>query len=871
MKKYYVLRKLAILVCIFPISFLYGQERDSTGVKFRTLQAGPQYHKNFLHKFLWGEHYRKEWITPVKSPTVYLDSLLLKPYQAGGGRQSKTLRLHGPKKKEWVLRSIDKTFGRALPEIFQKTFLETIINDQVSIAHPYSSITIAPLAEAAKIYHTWPSIVYVPSQPALDTFNKDFGNTLYLLEQRPDENWEEADNFANSKKIISTEKLFEKLWESSEHRVDQLQYIRSRLFDMFIGDWGRHEDQWRWAETNFGRTGTAPTENPERRTDPGPTEETAEGNLKIYQPIPRDRDQAYTKFDGFLLKVIKSAAGIGHLQTFDHRIHNIRTYNYPARNLDRQLANETTLDQWINTAKELQQLLTDSIIESSVKLLPPEVYPLSGKEITAKLISRRNHLLRYASEYYEFLAIEVGITGTTKNDRFVISQLSNEQINLSIFDTNNNALYYSRNFSSKETNEIRIYGLDGEDVFEIKKINTPISIRIIGGPQQDQYINNNISAINIYDSKDQVIPSNKKLRLHLSNDTAIHQFKYDEFRYSKVGFGPSLFYSREDRIYLGLNYKILQNKWRREPFANKHVFFTRYSIQQHSFHAGYEGIINQFIGNWNLLLNAEYDWIRWTNFYGLGNESKNNTTDADFNRVRSRQGIASIGFNHALGKRSSITIAPFYQTVKLVNDKDRYLTKDYFRSQSEAQFTRKHFAGATLSYEFNELNDHLVPTHGFSINASVAGVKNVNESKSFANFAGNLRIYIPVFDHVVLSINNGAARVFGDPEFYQMNSIGGRLLRGYRRERFWGQMVYHNNNELQYLFKVNTWLYKGKAGIFGFADQGRVWLKGESSHTWHVGYGAGVILAPFNKVYVSVMYGMSKEPGIIHLDLRTDL
>ena len=44
-----------------------------------------------------------------------------------------------------------------------------------------------------------------------------------------------------------------------------------------------------------------------------------------------------------------------------------------------------------------------------------------------------------------------------------------------------------------------------------------------------------------------------------------------------------------------------------------------------------------------------------------------------------------------------------------------------------------------------------------------------------------------------------------------------------------------------------------------FADQGRVWLKGEHSNTWHYGYGGGLILAPFNKIYIAAMVGTSPE------------
>lgn len=851
MKTYFVLiGKLILCTCIIPASSLNAQIRDSLQHGKIIIKAGPQYKKGFLHQFLWGKHYRPEWLTPVEFHSFSLDSAGLTPYQAGGGRQSKTLRLHDSAKKEYVLRSIDKTFGRALPEIFQGSFVETIINDQVSIAHPYAALTIPDLAEAAKVYHTWPRIVFVPRQKALDTFNTRFGNDLYLFEQRPDENWEEAKNFASSKKIISSENLLEKIHEKSSHRVDQLQYVRSRLFDMFIGDWGRHEDQWRWASLDSG-------------------------NNTIYKAIPRDRDQVYTKFDGVLLNIIKSSAGIGHLQSFDDRIHNVRTYNYPARNLDRHLANETTLDQWIAIAREIQQLVSDSLIETSVKKLPREVFPLSGNEIITKLKSRRQQLPEFAREYYKFLALEVGITGTTNAEHFVISQ-SDQLVKLEIFDLNaerqpKKEPYYSRTFSPEETNELRVFGLDGRDSYDIQSLNTPIKIRIIGGPGQDEYRIQGKPWVHIYDSEDQQFPEKKGVYFHLSEDTAIHQFEYDEFRYSKTGFGPSFFYSRDDRIYVGLKYTVLQHKWRREPFANNHVFYGRYSIQQTSFHLGYKGLVNQFLGKWNLLVNAEYDWIRWTNFFGLGNESVMKSDDRDFHRIRSRQGNLNIGFNHAVGRKGSITVSPFYQTIKLVNDTERFLTKDFMEDNPGTEFIRKHFAGTSLSYSYTSLDNKLLPTRGIHLEAATGYTRNLNESKSFTTLSGNVQLYFPISDHLVLSVNNGAATMNGKPEFYQLNNIGGRLLRGYRRERFWGETIYHNNNELQYLFNVKSWVYNGKMGVFGFADQGRVWLKGEDSRRWHVGYGGGIILSPFNKVYISVMYGISKETGLIHLDFRGSL
>src|SRR5688500_1220645 len=164
--------------------------KESIDSSYKIIIAGKQYDRKQSYQKLWGTHYRKEWATPVKIKIVNLDTLAggLTPYQSGGGRQTKTLRLRDAQGREYVLRSIDKSFGKALPEIYQGTIIETTIDDQVSIAHPYAAIAIPPMAKAAKIYHTNPEIIFIPEQPAHNTYNKEFDNDVYLIDKRADEN-----------------------------------------------------------------------------------------------------------------------------------------------------------------------------------------------------------------------------------------------------------------------------------------------------------------------------------------------------------------------------------------------------------------------------------------------------------------------------------------------------------------------------------------------------------------------------------------------------------------------------------------------------------------------------------------------------------
>jgi hypothetical protein len=835
--------------------YLAAQKKPVPDSLSKVVVPGAQYNRSGFHNFLWGRHYRKEWNTPVKFKVINLDSTAggLTPYESGGSRQTMSLKLHDPQKREYVLRSIDKTFGGALPEEYRKTFIESIVNDQVSIAHPYGAVIVAPLAEAAGIYHTWPRNVYLPKQKALDTFEAKYGNKLYLLEQRADGNWQGAPNFGNSKKIIGTDKLFEKLHESNKHSVDQEEFIKARLFDMFIGDWGRHEDQWRWASFE-------------------------KDNIVTYKPIPRDRDQAFTKFDGLMVGFVKSVAGLSHQQSFNSTIKNIRTYNYSARNLDRVMTNRMTLEQWVSTAKDLQGVLSDSIISFAVHQMPPEVFKISGPDFISKLKSRRDHLVEFAEGYYEFLAKEVDITGTEKRELFEIKDDLSGAVRVTIYDLDENGMkseeLYHRIFRRSETHEIRLYGWSGEDVYNIELTGkSNITVRIIGGPQTDTYTITSKGNLHIYDDAEQKVEETGNATLHLSADSSIHEYKYDGFKYNKQGISPSLYYSKQHIIYLGIAYKNTKYKWRKQPFASTHEMYLHYSPTQNALRTGYDGEVNDFIGKWNLVTNANFDWVKVVNFFGVGNETEQLTSNRDFYRIRSESGLVSAGLSHRIGEQGNFIVSPYFQTVKLFNDVDRFLIKDFLQGRVDKHYfdTRK-FLGLAAALKLQKVDDQVVPTKGYRFTANAAYTKNINEPNKTLSYGGDLHFYFPLSNRFVLAIKNGAATVNGEPEFYQLNSIGGKKLRGYRRERFWGNTSYYNNNELQYLFNFRSFLFNGKAGLMAFADQGRVWLKGEKSQVWHYGYGGGIILSPFNKIYIAASYGISPEnKGIIHLDLRRAL
>ncbi|MGC1630503.1 MAG: metallophosphoesterase, partial [Gelidibacter sp.] len=269
--------------------------------------------KSSVSKLLLEEHYRRIYSKPIKVEVATLDTLYggLEIVRAGGGHQPKSLRLKTNDGRELHMRALRKNTTRYLEKVllnnsyvtddYERTEIESLILDFYTSAHPYAFMAIPDLSDAGKIYHTNPALFYIPKHKYLGDFNDQFGEQLYMIEEFPEENYTDERNFGYADDIESTYDIVEKIRESEKYKIDENAYIRARLFDMLVGDWDRHQDQWRWAKFNQDN-----------------------GDV-VYKPIPKNRDQVFSNYDGGLLDVVKIISGVTNkLQIYDEKLEDIK-------------------------------------------------------------------------------------------------------------------------------------------------------------------------------------------------------------------------------------------------------------------------------------------------------------------------------------------------------------------------------------------------------------------------------------------------------------------------------------------------------------------------------------------------------------------
>ena len=117
-------------------------------------------------------------------------------------------------------------------DVFKNTSTEAFIYDFYTTSHPYAPFILDTLSASLGLYHTRPQLYYIPKQPALRQYNNQYGDALYMLEERPSKEHIDADNFGNPQDIISTDDMMDNLRKDEKYKVDTKAYLRARLFDM---------------------------------------------------------------------------------------------------------------------------------------------------------------------------------------------------------------------------------------------------------------------------------------------------------------------------------------------------------------------------------------------------------------------------------------------------------------------------------------------------------------------------------------------------------------------------------------------------------------------------------------------------------------
>lgn len=809
------------------------------------VHASEELEEGVLGRFFWGKNYRPEWTQMITVPTLDVSQEQggLKPLRQQGAEQTKTLMLADIKGKEWILRLIEKFPSAAIPTDLRSELQNKTLSKGVSGAYPYASLSVPFLENAAGIPTLRRKLVYVPDDPRLERFRSGFKNALAILEEREP---------LGIGKTYTTEDLVLMLMKTNDDYVDQKVVLRARLMDNFVMDFDRHDAQFRWATRDTGRG-------------------------KIYFPIPRDHDQAFFKSEGVMNALLHQTWFMPEIQGFHPKANNINTFNKTARNFDRFFLTHLSASDWQKEIDDFLSKMTDDVISAALEQQPADVRKYSATEIAGKLKKRKAFFREEMMKYYRFLSKTVKVVGTNQKELFIVSKQDDGKVLVTVnkMDDSEHASskMYERLFEPEVTKELRIYALEGDDSLVVKGNTSPITIRMIGGPGNDDFVNKGKGKrIKIYDAsfeKNTTIGDTAGFHIKILPDPEINRYNRLDFRYNYLDPGASIEYNKDDGIRVGLQFEYFKHGFRKEPYAMRQLIKGERSFGTGAYRFRYEGDYMRAVKYYDVIVKAEIKAPGYvTNFFGIANNSVyDKSKGISYYRTTYTMGTASVLLGKQLQSWMRVGIGPAFQYIKLNENKNsgKFVSDVTVNGLNEATlFQNKLYAGAEGRIDINSRNSAAVPTRGALIKAYARQLFGLNSySKSLLQTGLDIRIFMSFVPKTKLAFATriGMARNFGRFEFQQAQYLSGiENLRGFRKERFAGRGMLFNNSELRVkLFDFPTYIFTGSLGVLAFHDVGRVWVDNERSGRWHNGYGGGIWVAPIRRFVIVGTLAYSKE------------
>ena len=847
-------KRLLITFILAPyLSFAQQYNPDPTII----IPIAPEYNAvGPLHRKFFGENYRALWATPVKLRILNISKERggLKILKLGGGNQTKSIRFEDAAGKEWVLRTIQKYPDRALPEKLKKSIARDIVQDQVSTGHPFGALVVPPLAAALGLPHSNPEIVYVGDDPGLGEYRKEFANAAYLFEERAPLQFNDTDN---------TDKVQSELQEDNDHIAEQKLTLRARLLDFVIGDWDRHEDNWRWAKEK-------------------------KNGVTTYIPIPRDRDKVFYKTSGLFPWILSHQWLKANLQPYSAEIRDVPSWNFNARYFDRYFLNGLSKEDWQQEIRYVQQHLNPELLNKAVQLMPPEILAQNEAALLANMKGRLSNLEKSAMDYYNFLAATVEIPASDKRELFTLEHHADASIKVKIEnikkDSSAGRTLFNRTFSAEETKEIRLYGFAGDDLFEVKGTTTsPIVVRLIGGAGKDQFkVNETLKGAKrpfIYDriDEDNEVPGAGLAKLRLANDTIVNSFNKRSFIFDQLGPLFRLNYSVDRGLQPGVGLIYEKQGFRKTPYAFHNEFWVNYSTGRQAFHLTYAGDFKEAVGKNDLKIDVDYlGPNNQSNFFGLGNESEfvnRGRREISYYRNKYDYLNADVKLKRSIAEHFTLEgglSTEFYSSKSSRNER-RFLQDYDVLNPEQDVFNNRFYAGLISQLTYDSRDDHSNPKKGLWWRTILSGKQQIGEQKdTYGYIRSELRFYInPGNSGLVFANRVGGGTTFGQPTFFQRMQLGGGSnLRGFHSNRFTGKSAFYYNLDLRLkLFDFTSYITPGEVGMIAFNDVGRVWEPGESSDSWHDGYGGGLYVIPAELILIQATVGVSKEGALPYISV----
>lgn len=797
-----------------------------------SLKAGP------IHRFFLGADYRDLWDLPVEFEVLDLSTEAggLTPLFRVGGAQTFGLALKGANGKSYTFRSLVKEQAQNLHESLRGYAFGRIFQDQQASLHPAATSMVPPLAKAAGVFHNVPRLIVLPDDPALGEFRELFAGRLGTIEEFPTEASDDYSGYNGATEIIKSFDLVTQWLESPDVRIDAREHLRLRLFDIYLGDWDRHANNYRWGKF------------------PG---------YEAWLPIPEDRDQAFVDFQGFLPWLARP---------FEPRLLQFKS-EYPSSfglttqgsPIHRWFLAELDRSAWTELAADLQNRLTDDVIDEAVSLMPEEYKPLSAEKLTSILKARRDDLPKVAERIYRYMSGEIDVQATNQDEHVDLRNLGDGRLEVSVGLKNGEAPYFKRIVEAKDTKSVRVYLHGGQNSLACHALGrSSISIEVIGNAAND--VLQGCEGANLRFTETEEIERRKtELRVAPSPlaKVGLPSENVPPESERPRDWGTALLPSyivrvnSNEGLVLGGGVSYSKFEFGKNPYGQQHLLSAAISPTRGAAEANYSGTYQHWNPRLQSTLEIGVNGIRQAEFYGFGNDTSDDG-DSDLFETEQIRSNVNLGANYVMSPQINVFTGVKFNYSSTDDDEDTLLIQ-------QAPLGVGDFGWVSLfgGVDFDTRDRTVLNTAGFHARLEASHSPAVwDVDDSFTSIDAQVAGFFDVSSRVLLALRAGGRNVSGDFPFQEAAYVGGSTnIRGLDTDRFAGDGSVFGNVELRYsIGEASAYVARAEYGVFTFADVGRVFLDGEDEDDLHPSGGAGLSISGLDRSFIlSLAIARSEE------------
>jgi hypothetical protein len=632
---------------------------------------------------------------------------------------------------------------------------------------------------------------------------------------------------AKEKNVLSTPEALKIVHDSSSVKFNQSVYLRHQLLNFIIGNTNVSYNDYHWKEVS-----------------------NSEGNT--IEPYIDSYQNQYMNFDGTYKLITKLIRSYKHIEPYNARIKSVKKVSQKFIGFDVNVLSNMPFELWEKEMNFVQEMLKESVIDEFMMQLPKGVVTSNTELLFSTLKQRIKNIKDIGTTYYNLISPHKVVVATNINNLIDVKRTDNG-VKIHVYneiDGKKNPIK-SYEFLSNETKGIWIYGLKGNDYFEVSgRSKTYIPIKLIGGKNSDKYEISNGKNIVVFDDKNQTfVVHQDKAKFKLSNDDDITKYDVAKYKHDTNKVKPKFGANPDDGLFVGVvnEYKVLD--FNQNPFSQLHQVSANFYLGTQGFNIGYYGEKANVYKEFNAFVNLGYQSPNYSsNFFGYGNETPNydDNLKLDYNRVRMENVDVAIGVlkRH---KNYNVSANLFFESRKIDDTPDRFVSSATLFFPEDDFFDRKNYIGISGEYEYKTIELSIIEDLVIRPKIEFKFTSDINEfSKTNSALQPSVFMSHPFYDDKIsLDAKVTYQHVFGnDVPFYQAATIGGASgLRGYRNQRFIGQSSLITSTNLKWFIKdLESDILPMQLGVLGGFDAGRVWLENENSSSIHTDFGAGLWL-----------------------------